>query len=88
MRETCERSRESYSPELMTLLESRLEKCQRGLDRLQQDLDRLDPSLVPAHETLVSVLRSTAAVNTRSKVPTLKLTVERRADQRSSPRPR
>ncbi|PLN84175.1 hypothetical protein BDW42DRAFT_163126 [Aspergillus taichungensis] len=67
MRETCERSRESYSPALMTLLESRLEKCQRGLDRLQQDLDRLDPSLVPAHETLVSVLRSTAAVNTRSK---------------------
>lgn len=84
MRETCERSRETYSPALMTLLESRLEKCQRGLDKLQQDLDRLDPSLVPAHETLVSVLRSTAAVNTRSKVLVQIDQIFRHADQISS----
>lgn len=68
MRETLERGRETYSPALLTLLESRLEKCQLSLEKLQKGLAVLAPELVPTHETLVSILRSTSAVNTRSKV--------------------
>lgn len=68
MRETLKRGHEAYSPALLTLLESRLEQCQLLLERLQKGLDALAPELVETHETLVSILRSTSAVNTRSKV--------------------
>lgn len=68
MHETIERCRDAYSPALLTLLESRLEKCQRLLKKLQGGLSILSPELAQAHETLVSILRSTSAVNTRSKV--------------------
>jgi hypothetical protein len=68
MRETLNRGREAYSPALLTLLESRLDKCQMKLGKLQAGLAKLSPELASTHETLVSVLRSTAAVNTRSKV--------------------
>ncbi|KAF9892721.1 hypothetical protein FE257_001123 [Aspergillus nanangensis] len=67
MHETLERGRDVYSPALLTLLESRLEKCQLHLSRLQAGLAALSPELAPTHETLVSILRSTSAVNTRSK---------------------
>lgn len=70
MRETLERGRNTYSPALLTLLESRLEQCQISLDRLQKGLAALAPPLAQTHETLVSILRSTSAVNTRSKVAT------------------
>ncbi|GAB1195388.1 hypothetical protein APSETT444_004647 [Aspergillus pseudonomiae] len=65
--ETIDRCRNAYSPALLTLLESRLEKCRLLLDKLQGDLAQLSPELVSTHETLVSILRSTSAVNTRSK---------------------
>ncbi|RAK82402.1 uncharacterized protein BO72DRAFT_508353 [Aspergillus fijiensis CBS 313.89] len=65
--ETLERCRDAYSPALITLLESRLEKCQLQLEKLQSGLAKLSPGLASIHETLVSVLRSTSAVNTRSK---------------------
>jgi hypothetical protein len=68
MKETVERGRDAYSPALMTLLESRLEQCQLKLDKLRSGLEAMNPELAPTHETLVSVLRSTAAANTRSKV--------------------
>lgn len=68
MRATLERGRDTYSPALLTLLESRLEQCQISLEKLQKGLAVLDPALVQTHETLVSILRSTSAVNTRSKV--------------------
>lgn len=68
MKETVERGRDAYSPALMTLLESRLEQCQLKLDKLRSGLESMNPELAPIHETLVSVLRSTAAANTRSKV--------------------
>ncbi|KAE8313272.1 hypothetical protein BDV41DRAFT_564563 [Aspergillus transmontanensis] len=68
--ETIDRCRNAYSPALMTLLESRLEKCRLLLDKLQSGLAQLSPELVSTHETLVSILRSTSAVNTRSKVCT------------------
>ncbi|KAL5337035.1 hypothetical protein BJX70DRAFT_409478 [Aspergillus crustosus] len=67
MRETLDRGRDAHSPALLTLLESRLDKCQLKLEKLQAGLARLSPELASTHETLVSVLRSTAAVNTRSK---------------------
>ncbi|KAJ5084411.1 hypothetical protein NUU61_008990 [Penicillium alfredii] len=67
MRETLERGRDTYSPALLTFLESRLEQCQLSLDKLQKELAALAPGLVQTHETLVSILRSTSAVNTRSK---------------------
>jgi hypothetical protein len=68
MRETLERGHETHSPALLTLLESRLEKCQLHLKKLQERLTAMSPELASTHETLVSILRSTSAVNTRSKV--------------------
>lgn len=68
MNETLDRCRQAYSPALITLLESRLEKCQLLLEKLQSGLAKLGPELAATHETLVSILRSTSAVNTRSKV--------------------
>lgn len=70
MRETLERGRDTYSPHLLTLLESRLKQCQISLDNLHKGLEPLAPELVPVHETLVSILRSTSAANTRSKFST------------------
>ncbi|KAL1854161.1 aconitate hydratase [Paecilomyces lecythidis] len=67
MRQTLDRGRETYSPHLLKLLKSRLERCQSLLDKLHEELANLDPELAPTHETLVSVLRSTSAANTRSQ---------------------
>jgi hypothetical protein len=67
MHETLERGRDTYSPALLTLLESRLDKCQLKLEKLQSGLAKLSLELASTHETLVSILRSTSAVNTRSK---------------------
>jgi septation ring formation regulator EzrA len=64
MHETLERGRDTYSPALLTLLESRLDKCQLKLEKLQSGLAKLSPELASTHET---ILRSTSAVNTRSK---------------------
>ncbi|CAG7935470.1 unnamed protein product [Penicillium nalgiovense] len=66
-RETLERGRNTYSPALLTLLESRLQQCEQSLAKLQKGLAVLAPPLARTHETLVSILRSTSAVNTRSK---------------------
>ncbi|KAJ5582171.1 hypothetical protein N7535_000791 [Penicillium sp. DV-2018c] len=66
-RGTLERGRDTYSPALLTLLESRLEHCEQSLMKLQKGLAVLSPPLAQVHETLVSILRSTSAVNTRSK---------------------
>lgn len=68
MRQNVDRGKELYSPALLTLLENRLEQCQLSLEKLQKGLAALGPELAPTHETLVSILRSTSAVNTRSKV--------------------
>ncbi|KAL2223316.1 hypothetical protein M432DRAFT_598129 [Thermoascus aurantiacus ATCC 26904] len=67
MRQTVDRCREAYSPALITLLESRIDTCQNLLDKLHKGLELLDPLLAPTHETLVSILRSLSAANTRSK---------------------
>ncbi|OJJ89596.1 uncharacterized protein ASPGLDRAFT_266840 [Aspergillus glaucus CBS 516.65] len=67
MRQTLERGRQTYSPALLKLLESRIQQCEWHLESLQKGLSILAPELAPTHETLVSILRSTSAVNTRSK---------------------
>ncbi|PYH71445.1 uncharacterized protein BO88DRAFT_402797 [Aspergillus vadensis CBS 113365] len=77
MNDTLERCRQAYSPALITLLESRLEKCQLLLEKLQSGLAKLGPELAATHETLVSILRSTSAVNTRSKFSSSEVTALR-----------
>ncbi|KAK2797402.1 hypothetical protein FQN50_009203 [Emmonsiellopsis sp. PD_5] len=67
MQGNLERGKETYSPDLLKLLEVRLESCRKRLAELQQDLSFLSTELAPTHETLVSILRSTSAANTRSK---------------------
>lgn len=65
IRSNIDRGRETYSPALLNLLESRLETCNLALEKLRKDLAVLAPELLPTHETLVSILRSASAVNTR-----------------------
>ncbi|KAI5292312.1 hypothetical protein KEM52_006452 [Ascosphaera acerosa] len=67
MRETVERGKEAYTADLVTHLDARLSACERILKSLQDDLAVISPELVSTHETLVSILRSTAAANTRSR---------------------
>lgn len=76
MRETVDRGKDTYSPHLLTLLSNRLEECQMVLDRLNKGLEPFSPELVKLHETLVSILRSTSAANTRSKVCTVPKALE------------
>ena len=66
--ESVERGKESHSPELMTLLEARINLCRDTLTELQQSLSKLDPQTMDTYEELVSILRSLSACNTRSKV--------------------
>ncbi|KAI5289764.1 hypothetical protein KEM54_003256 [Ascosphaera aggregata] len=67
MRETVERGKNAYALDLVRHLGTRLSSCERILKGLQDDLAVISPELVSTHETLVSILRSTAAANTRSK---------------------
>jgi len=65
---SVERGREEYSPQLMTLLEARIDVCKGILHELEQYLSRLNPEDMEIYEKLVSILRSLSACNTRSKV--------------------
>lgn len=68
MQETVERGKLSYSPHLVTLLEARMQTCKNQLAKRQDYLKQIDPELTSTWEKLVSLLRSLAALNTRSKV--------------------
>ena len=68
MQETVERGKLTYSPHLVTLLEARMQTCKNQLQDLQEYLKMITPELAPTWEKLVSLLRSAAALNTRSKV--------------------
>ena len=57
-RQTVERGKDTYSPALLTLLEKRIEVCEKGLQHLQKAIDPLTPELSPTWEKLVSILRS------------------------------
>lgn len=61
-------SDERHSPYLVQLLSRRVELCQLSLARLQKKLDSFDDTLVAVHEKLISIIRSMALANTKSKV--------------------
>ncbi|GAB7348188.1 hypothetical protein MBLNU459_g6193t2 [Dothideomycetes sp. NU459] len=67
--ESVERGKESHSPQLMTLLEARIDVCRSTLHELQHSLSSLDPDMMGTYEKLVSILRSLSACNTRTKFP-------------------
>ncbi|KAF1987994.1 hypothetical protein K402DRAFT_352755 [Aulographum hederae CBS 113979] len=64
------RGKNEHDPNLLTLLENRIDVCQTILSELQRFLGQLTPELLPTYEKLVSILRSLSACNTRSKFPT------------------
>lgn len=61
-------SDDRHSPYLVKLLSRRVELCQSSLARLQKKLDSFDDTLVAVHEKLISIIRSMALANTKSKV--------------------
>jgi hypothetical protein len=63
-----ERGREKYSPHLLTLLDARIKVCEEILADLDLNLSQLTPELIPLWDKLVSLLRSLASCNARSKV--------------------
>lgn len=62
-----ESGKETYSPYLLDRIRYRLKICQGLLQGLRDFLKTLSPEMAPTWEKLVSVLRSIAALNTRSK---------------------
>lgn len=68
-RRYCERGRDTYSPDLLSLLEARIEVCEQILAELELSLSNLTEELRPKYEKLVSILRSLSSCNTRSKFP-------------------
>ncbi|KAK4998971.1 hypothetical protein LTR66_001892 [Elasticomyces elasticus] len=67
--QSVERGKESHSPQLMTLLEARIDVCRATLHELQHYLSSLDQASIGTYEKLVSILRSLSACNTKSKYP-------------------
>jgi hypothetical protein len=63
-----DRGKDSYSPHLLTLLDARIQVCTETLARLELAHSHLTPDLTPKYDKLVSILRSLAGCNTRSKV--------------------
>ncbi|KAF2848953.1 hypothetical protein T440DRAFT_469702 [Plenodomus tracheiphilus IPT5] len=68
-RRYVERGREDYSPHLLTLLDARIEVCEELMADLKLNLSGLTPELTPKWDKLVSILRSLAGCNARSKFP-------------------
>jgi len=69
MHDIVQRGKENnYSPQLLTLLEGRLDICRDQISHLHEHLSNLSPELAPVHEKLISILRSIAAANTRRNV--------------------
>ncbi|KAJ8106945.1 hypothetical protein OPT61_g9205 [Boeremia exigua] len=68
-RRYVERGNEEYSPHLLTLLDARIKVCEETLATLQLNLSHLTPELTPKWDKLVSLLRSLAGCNARSKFP-------------------
>ena len=67
-RETINENKDCLDPHLYTLLEARLDICQNRLSGLKDILEYLTPELAPTYEKLVSILRTLAACNVRTKV--------------------
>ncbi|EME83951.1 uncharacterized protein MYCFIDRAFT_210739 [Pseudocercospora fijiensis CIRAD86] len=67
---TIERGQDEYSPHLLTLLEARIKVAKAKLRELEEPLGVLEAGQMKTYETLVSILRSLSACNTRSRFPT------------------
>jgi hypothetical protein len=59
---------DTHTPHLCTLLDARLTVCEETLADLELNLSQLTPELTPKWDKLVSILRSLAGCNARSKV--------------------
>jgi hypothetical protein len=57
----------THAPYLHELLDHRVQLCRTSLQNLQKKLDRLGDPLPAVHEKLISILRSAALANTRSR---------------------
>ncbi|XPT00980.1 hypothetical protein M3J09_010127 [Ascochyta lentis] len=68
-RRYVDRGSEEYSPHLLTLLDARIKVCEETLAVLRLNLSDLTPELTPKWDKLVSLLRSLAGCNARSKFP-------------------
>jgi hypothetical protein len=68
-RRYVERGQEEHSPHLLTLLDARIKVCEETLAVLRLNLSHLTPELTPKWDKLVSLLRSLAGCNARSKFP-------------------
>ena len=68
MDQSLEQGKEKYSPYLLTRIQYRMEINRTLLQELREFLSTLSPETKPIWEQLVSLLRSLAALNTRSKV--------------------
>jgi hypothetical protein len=68
-RHMIDRSRESYDPSLLTLLEARIDVCTITLSELQQTVSHLTPEYAPIYSKLVSILRTLSNCNTRTNYP-------------------
>src|SRR5262245_49049501 len=68
-RVSLERGRQNYDEHLLTLLEARIDVCEKLLAELRQHISQLPPALAPTYEKLVSILRSLSACNVKSTYP-------------------
>ena len=68
MQLSLQQGKSYHTPHLCTLLDNRITACRQLLAELKAVLATLSPAVVPTYERLVSILRSLAAANTRSKV--------------------
>jgi hypothetical protein len=68
-RRYVERGHDEYSSDLITLLDARIAVCEEILAVLKRNLSGLTPELTPKWDKLVSLLRSLAGCNARSKFP-------------------
>lgn len=67
--DAVERGKSHHSSHIVTLLEARILSCRTILAELRSLLQPIPKDLMPAHEKLVSILRSLSGCNARSKFP-------------------
>ena len=72
MQETLVQGTESHTPDLLTRLKYRMEICHNLLEELYDYLQTIPLQIMPTWDKLVSLLRSAAALTTRSKVRLLR----------------
>lgn len=88
IQDIIQKGRETYSPQLVTLLDARINTCRTILSQLKENIAGISPQLVPTHDRMISILRSISAANTRQHVSLTFITAATReeceADERHS----